>query len=67
LVTNVDRQQVQQLVHAGAELIEVMPADEYADAHIAGASNIPLRTLDEQTTSHLDKSRDIIVYCHDHQ
>ncbi len=39
----------------GAVLIEVLPSQEYEDEHIAGAINIPLKRLNREIVSHLDK------------
>ena len=66
--TSIDRQEVQRLL-AGrqAQLVEVLPAAEYEDEHLPGAINIPLKELDRQTTSRLDRSRAVIVYCYDYQ
>lgn len=47
------------------QLVEVLPPVEYADMHLPGAASIPLKTLDEQTTSTLDRSGPVIVYCWD--
>jgi rhodanese-related sulfurtransferase len=49
----------------GAVLIDTLPESEYAEEHIAGAVNIPLRKLDRQTTAHLAKDDALIVYCYD--
>ena len=66
--TSIDRHQVQQLIaEQQAQLVEVLPAAEYADEHLPGAINIPLKQLDRQTTSRLDQSRPVIVYCYDTQ
>jgi rhodanese-related sulfurtransferase len=51
----------------GAQLVEVLPPEEYAEAHLPGAMNIPLKALDRQTAVRLDRERPIIVYCHDYQ
>jgi rhodanese-related sulfurtransferase len=50
---------------AGTQLVEVLPPAEYAELHLAGAISIPLKTLDEQTTAALDRSRAVVVYCWD--
>jgi rhodanese-related sulfurtransferase len=63
--TELDRREVQQLLAAGAQLVDVLPADEYEDEHIAGALNIHLKRLDRETTAGLDRNRPVIVYCHD--
>lgn len=48
----------------GAQLAEVLPADEYAWAHLPGAASLPLKELDARA-GQLDRSRPVIVYCHD--
>jgi rhodanese-related sulfurtransferase len=66
--TSIDRHQVQRLVaEEQAQLVEVLPADEYTDEHLPGAINIPLKQLDRQTTRRLDRDRPVIVYCYDDQ
>ncbi|MGN6689104.1 MAG: rhodanese-like domain-containing protein [Actinomycetales bacterium] len=60
----VTRNEVRELVAAGAQLVEVLPADEYRWAHLPGAVNLPLKELDAGTEQ-LDRSRPVIVYCHD--
>jgi rhodanese-related sulfurtransferase len=65
---SIDRNQVQQLIaEQQAQLVEVLPAAEYADEHLPGAINIPLKELDRETTSRLDQTRAVIVYCYDTQ
>lgn len=61
---SVTRHEVRELVAAGAQLVEVLPADEYRWAHLPGAVNLPLKELDARTDQ-LDRSRPVIVYCHD--
>ena len=61
--TPIWRDEVQRLVRdEAAQVIEVLPSQEYQDEHIEGATNIPLKRLNRETTSHLDKARPIIVY-----
>ena len=53
---------VKAAVEAGALLIDVREASEYAEGHIPGAINIPLRTV----TQNLDKiptDKPVLVYC----
>jgi rhodanese-related sulfurtransferase len=61
----VDRQELQQMVRVGAQLVEVLPSEEYAEDHLPGAINLPLRRIDAEADGVLDKSRPVIVYCHD--
>jgi rhodanese-related sulfurtransferase len=56
---------LQRLMQAEAQLVEVLPAEEYNDAHLPGAINIPLKQLDADTTAGLDRRRPIVVYCWD--
>jgi rhodanese-related sulfurtransferase len=62
--TGIGRDELQQLIGEGAQLVEVLPADEYNWAHLPGALNLPLKQLDA-STGQLDRSRPVIVYCHD--
>ena len=65
--TEIDRRGVQQLLPRGGQLVDVLPAEEYAAEHIAGAVNIPLKELDAETAAQLDRNRPVVVYCWDHQ
>jgi rhodanese-related sulfurtransferase len=65
--TAISRDEVRRLLAAGAQLIEVMPADEYAQAHIEGAASLPLEALDAKSAERLDLSRPVITYCFDFQ
>jgi rhodanese-related sulfurtransferase len=64
---SIRREEVRQLLKEGAQLVEVLPREEYEEEHIAGAINIPLKELNGQTAMQLDRSRPVIVYCHDYQ
>ena len=65
--TPVDRDEVQRLLADGAQLVEVLPREEYEEEHLPGAVNIPLKELDRETVRQLDRSRPVVVYCHDYQ
>jgi len=56
---------LRRLLDESAQLVEVLPAGEYAGMHLPGAVNIPLKTLDAATTAALDRARAVIVYCWD--
>ncbi len=61
--TSITREEVQSLISEEAgQLVEVLPTEEYQDEHIEGALNIPLKRLNRETTSHLDRARPVIVY-----
>src|SRR5580765_363772 len=66
--TPIDRDELQRLRREErAQLVEVLPADEFEDEHLPGAINIPLKTLDRESTASLDPQRPVIVYCYDYQ
>ena len=48
-----------------AQLVEVLPADAYAKAHLPDAINLPLGSLREDEVDALDRSRPVVVYCWD--
>jgi rhodanese-related sulfurtransferase len=57
---------LRELLDAGAQLVEVLPQEEYDEEHLPGAINIPLKTLDAQTTATLDRRNPVVVYCWDY-
>jgi rhodanese-related sulfurtransferase len=65
--TSIDRDQVQRLATEGAQLVDVLPPDEHAEAYLPGALNLPLPTLDRWRAAGLQRDRPVIVYCHDTQ
>jgi rhodanese-related sulfurtransferase len=64
---SIDRDEVRRLLDEGAQLVEVLPAEEYEDEHLPGARNIPLKALDGRAASSLERERPVIVYCYDYQ
>jgi rhodanese-related sulfurtransferase len=58
--------ELQRLIREHAQLVEVLPPAEYAEAHLPGAINIPLKQLERQSTAELDRRRPIVVYCYDY-
>ena len=62
--TGIGRDQLRTLISQGAQLVEVLPRDEYEWAHLPGAVSLPLKQLNEGM-GRLDRSRPVIVYCHD--
>ena len=58
--------EVERLMTDGAQLIEVLPRQQYEDEHIPGAVNIPLSRL-EEASERLPRDRPLIVYCYDYQ
>jgi rhodanese-related sulfurtransferase len=62
----IGRDEVRELLDRGAQLVEVLPPEEYEDEHLPGAINIPLRRLDQEARDRLDPNRPVVVYCWDH-
>jgi rhodanese-related sulfurtransferase len=57
--------EVKRLLEQGAQLVDVLGDDEFANDHLPGAINIPLKRLDEKTVAGLDRERPVLVYCND--
>jgi rhodanese-related sulfurtransferase len=63
VVERISRDKLQRLIEKDAvQLVDVLGESEYRQGHIPGALNIPLRTLDEETTRALSKDKPIAVY-----
>ncbi len=59
----VDAAELRRRLESGAvTLIDVRPALEYENAHIAGALSIPLEELDERMAD-LPREREVVAYC----
>ncbi len=61
----IGRDEVQRLLSEGAQLVEVLPREEYDEEHLPGAINLPLPRLDKEARDRLDANRSVIVYCWD--
>jgi rhodanese-related sulfurtransferase len=60
--TSITRQKVQKLMTERAQLVDVLPPAEYEEFHLPAAVNIPLKTLNGETTAGLDRDRPVVVY-----
>jgi rhodanese-related sulfurtransferase len=66
--TAIFRNGVRRLVQEeGAQLVDVLPREEYEEEHLPGAINIPLKELDREMIARLNRDASVIVYCHDYQ
>jgi rhodanese-related sulfurtransferase len=66
--TAIFRDGVRRLVQEeGAQLVDVLPREEYEEEHLPGAINIPLKELDREMIARLNREASVIVYCHDYQ
>jgi len=63
----ITRDRLQELLRHGAQLVEVLPEDEYDYEHLPGAITIPLKMLDAASVSSLNRDRAVFVYCYDTQ
>ena len=64
--TPIDREEVRRLLREEhAQLVEVLPRDEYDVEHLPGAINLPLKRLDARTAAQLRRSDPVVVYCWD--
>jgi rhodanese-related sulfurtransferase len=62
----VTREQVHDLLHQGAQLVEVLPEDEYTAEHLPGAVHLPLKHLTAELAERvLERGRPVVVYCWD--
>ena len=64
---SIARDEVLRLMEEGAQLVEVLPRQEYDEEHLPRAINIPLKELNRETAAHLRRDAPVIVYCHDYQ
>ena len=65
--TLVGIEETRRMLAAGAQLVDVLPEGEYAELHLPGARNIPLKRMTGDAIVVLDRRRPVIVYCHDFQ
>ena len=61
----ITRQEVRALLDRGAQLVEALPAKEFAEDHLPEAINLPLRKIETDARKVLEPARPIVVYCWD--
>jgi rhodanese-related sulfurtransferase len=64
-VREVDHREVLAMLSAGAQIVDVLPAQEYNGAHVKGAVHIPLPRILADAPMLLDRSQRTVVYCRD--
>jgi rhodanese-related sulfurtransferase len=57
--------EVKRLLERGAQLIDVLPPEDFETDHLPGAVNIPLKKFSAAAVANLDRNRPVIVYCND--
>ena len=65
MMREADLRTVRRLVEEGAALVEVLPDAEYAEEHLPRAISVPLKRLDADAVTSLDRGRPVVVYCWD--
>ena len=65
MVHEIDRERVRRLMGRGAQIVDVLPAQEYGEDHLPGAINLPLRRIETEARQVLDPSRPVVVHCAD--
>ena len=66
-VNQIDLSRFIELQKHGAQVLEVLPQNEFDEQHIPGAISLPLSKFKPAELAKLDKNRAIIVYCWDYQ
>lgn len=64
-VTTINIADLHELIAAGAQVVEVLPRQDYEKLHLPGAISLPLGELNAETAKRLDRGRDVVVYCWD--
>ncbi len=63
MTTSIDRRDLIRLIDdEDAQVVDVLPGREYSNSHIPGAINIPLKTLNDETSSILKRDKPVVVY-----
>jgi len=60
-----DRDEVRSLMERGAQVVEVLGAEEFREHHLPGAINLPLRKIETDARERLDPNEPVVVYCWD--
>jgi rhodanese-related sulfurtransferase len=61
---DIARDDLQRLVGSGAQLVEVLPREQYEREHLPGAISLPLEEFRQRTIEQrLRREEPVIVYC----
>jgi rhodanese-related sulfurtransferase len=64
----IDRDEVQRLMRSGAQLVNVLPREDFEEAHLPGSISLPLKEMTrERIEETLRRDRTAITYCWDFQ
>lgn len=64
-VTSINIADLHELIAGGAQVVEVLPRQDYEKLHLPGAISLPLANLNAETAKGLDRGRGVVVYCWD--
>jgi rhodanese-related sulfurtransferase len=62
MTADINRQTLLDLIDTGVQIVDVLPEREFESGHIPGAVNIPLKKLNVETTSVLQRDKPVVVY-----
>lgn len=62
MAEDISRDELLELIESGVQIVDVLPAREFDIAHIPGAINVPLKKLNAETTSVLQRDKPVVVY-----
>jgi rhodanese-related sulfurtransferase len=65
VVEQITYPRLRELLDTGAQLVEVLPEPEFAEEHLPGAINLPLKQLDADRVAALERTKAVVVYCWD--
>ena len=60
--TSITRDELQELIRDGAQIVDVLPPAEFSAYHLPGAIHIPLKELTAARTEGLSKDKPVVVY-----
>jgi phage shock protein E len=61
----VDAKKAQRLVADRVVVIDVLPADVFAQEHLPGARNVPLATFEPAQVDSIERATPLLLYCFD--
>jgi ArsR family transcriptional regulator len=62
MTADITRQALLDLIDTGVQIVDVLPELEFQSGHIPGAVNIPLKKLNVETASVLQRDKPVVVY-----
>ena len=63
MVTAIDRIELLRLIdEEDAQVVDVLPEDEFVASHIPGSVSLPLRQITAESVSVLQRDKPVVVY-----